>query len=65
MFKVSLIEKLNITLNFGGDKKIEVGSGQESKGVLVLTSPLASKAIDLSENKSQLSLPKSKKTKSQ
>ena len=53
MFKVNLIEKLNITLNFGGDKKIEVGSGKESKAILVIGSPLSSKAINLIEDKPQ------------
>lgn len=60
MFKVNLIEKINITLNFGGDKKIEVGSGNDSKGVLVVSSPLSSKAINLLENQSQQNVIKRK-----
>lgn len=41
----------NFTLiNFGGNKKIEVASGEQSEGVIVLSSSLESKALDLSRN---------------
>lgn len=60
MLEFNFIKNLHLTLiKFGGDKKIEVASGDQSKGVLVLPSTLATDAINLSENAGQ-SLPKSK-----
>ncbi len=52
----------NFTLfNFGGNKKIEVASGEESKGVIVLSSQLGADAIKQS---SKLAGRPSKKLKS-
>lgn len=46
----NFIKHLNLTLNFGRDKKIEVASGKQSEGVIILSSPLETKAVDLSRN---------------
>jgi hypothetical protein len=46
--------KVTIINKFGGDKKIDVASGKQSKGVIVLSSPLDAKAIDLSRNSPSL-----------
>lgn len=60
----SLIKfEFNIVNKFGGDKNIEVGSGHESKAVLVMESLLDPKAIDLSENKQQPIFLQTKKVK--
>lgn len=41
----------NFTLfNFGGDKKIEVASGKDSEGVMILSSKLDANAIKQSNN---------------
>jgi len=48
VFELSLIK--NLTIHFGGDKKIEVASGKQSEGVIVLSSSLETKAIDLSKS---------------
>lgn len=40
--------KVTIINKFGGDKRIEVASGEQSEGVVVVSSPLEAKAIDLS-----------------
>lgn len=48
MFEFSLIK--NLTIHFGGGKKIEVARGKQSNGIITLSSPLQTKAIDLSKN---------------
>lgn len=50
MIHFNLIKHLNLTLNFGRDKKIEIAGGKHSEGVIVLSSPLETKAVDLSRN---------------
>lgn len=45
--------KVTINNKCGGDKKIELASGKESEGVLVLSSQLRKKAIDLSKTSPQ------------
>lgn len=42
--------KVTIINKFGGDKKIEVARGKQSEGVIVLSSQLETKAIDLSSD---------------
>lgn len=44
---------MTIINKFGGDKKIEVARGRQSEGVLVLSSHLSPKAIDLSTNSTE------------
>ena len=39
-----------ILIKFGGDKRIEVASGKQSEGVVVLSGQLETKAVDLSRN---------------
>lgn len=50
MPEFNFIKTLNLIIRFGGDKKIEVASGRQSEGVIVLSSPLETKAVDLSKN---------------
>lgn len=59
MVQFNLIK--NLTINFGGAKKIEVASGKHSEGVIVLSSPLETKAIDLSKNNQRSQLKSLKK----
>ncbi|MBI2039911.1 hypothetical protein HYT18_02465 [Candidatus Microgenomates bacterium] len=49
MSEFNFIKNFHLTLiKFGGDKKIEIASGEDSKGVVVISSSLETKAVDLS-----------------
>ncbi len=50
MGQFNFIKHFNFTINFGRDKKIEVASGKQSEGVIILSSPLETKAVDLSRS---------------
>lgn len=50
MLQLNFIKNLHFNINFGRDKKIEIASGKQSEGVFVLSSPLETKAVDLSKN---------------